>query len=498
MTAAVHRCPSGVPGLDEILSGGLIAERMYLVDGNPGAGKTTLAMQFLMEGARAGERCLYVTLSETAQELRAVAASHGWNLDGLEFVELIVDEDALHEDAQLTMLHASEVELSDTMRKLIAALDKFNPARLVVDSLSELRLLAQTSLRYRRQILALKQLFLGRTCTVVMLDDRTAEGPDLQLHSIAHGVLSLESSTPAYGKTRRELQVRKFRGSNFVSGRHDFSIYKGGITVFPRLVASEHGVRFDPNMVASGVAMLDQLMGGGITRGTSTLLIGPPGSGKSTISVQYAKAAADRNDHAAIFMFDETRGALLTRCAGLGMSFREGVGPGEVFLRQVDPAEVSPGEFVSMVRRTVEESDARVIVIDSLNGYLNSMPQDHFLTAQLHELLSYLSNRGVATFFVVAQAGLMGPSMTAPVEASYLADTVIVLRYFEHEGSVKKAISALKKRTGGHEGAIREIWFDQSGIHLSAPLLTLRGILSGVPVEVSPRGDASVMPLRTP
>ena len=488
MPATTKRCQSGVPGLDQILLGGLIEERMYLLDGNPGAGKTTLAMQFLIEGARSRERCLYVTLSETALELRAVAASHGWSLDGIDIVELIVDETALEEDAQLTMLHASEVELTDTTRKLIAALDKFEPTRVVVDSLSELRLLAQTSLRYRRQILALKQFFLGRACTVVMLDDRTAEGPDLQLHSIAHGVISLESTTPAYGQTRRELQVRKFRSSDFISGRHDFSIYKGGITVFPRLVASGHLVEFRRQVIKSGVETLDLLMGGGIDRGTSTLLIGPPGSGKSTISVQYAKAAADRGDHAALFMFDETKAALLTRCEGLGIVFKEGDGPGELTLRQIDPAEVSPGEFIALVRRSVEESNARVIVIDSLNGYLNSMPQDHFLTAQLHEMLSYLNNRGVVTFLVVAQAGLMGPSMTSPVEASYLADSVVVLRYFEHQGSVKKAISALKKRTGGHEGAIREIWFDHTGIHLGEPLLNLRGILTGVPVEVNAPG----------
>lgn len=488
------RCPSGIPGLDEVLNGGLIAERMYLVDGNPGAGKTTLALQFLLEGARAGERCLYVTLSETTLELRAVAASHGWNLDGVEIVELIVDEGALHEDAQLTMLHASEIELTETTRKLINALNELNPTRLVIDSLSELRLLSQSSLRYRRQILALKQLFLGRTCTVVMLDDRTAEGPDLQLHSIAHGVISLESKTPAYGPARRELQVRKFRASSFVSGLHDFSIYRGGITIFPRLVAAEHVKPYQRGLIASGVLQLDFLMGGGIDRGTSTLLIGPPGCGKSTIAVQYAKAAVERGDHAAVFMFDETKAALLTRCAGLGMSLKEGKGAGQIHLRQIDPAEVSPGEFVTLVRRAVEENSAKVIVIDSLNGYLNSMPQDHFLTAQLHELLSYLNNRGIATFMVVAQAGLMGSAMTAPVEASYLADAVIVLRYFEHAGNVKKAISALKKRTGGHEGAIREIWFDAEGIHLSEPLFNLRGVLSGVPVEIGPPGGSGWPP----
>lgn len=485
MTAKPGRCKSGISGLDEVLFGGLIAERLYLVDGNPGAGKTTLAMQFLMEGARSGVRCLYVTLSETALELHAAAASHGWNLDGIDIVELIVDEGALNEEAQLTMLHASEVDLTEMTRKLMAALDRIKPGRLVLDSLSEVRLLSQSSLRYRRQILALKQLFLGRACTVVMLDDRSGEGPDMQLHSIAHGVISLESATPPYGQMRRQLQVRKFRASNFVSGFHDFRIDQGGITLFPRLVAAEHLLEFKRSVIASGVPALDALLGGGIDRGTSTLLIGPPGSGKSTIAIQYAKAAADRGDHAAIFMFDETKSALLTRSTGVGMRFEQGRGPGQLMLRQIDPAEISPGEFVTLVRRSVEEDGARVVVIDSLNGYLNSMPQDHYLTAQLHEVLSYLNNRGVATFLVVAQAGLMGSSMTSPVEASYLADSVVVLRYFEHQGNVKRAISALKKRTGGHEGAIREIWFDKDGIHLSGPVMHLRGILTGVPTEVT-------------
>jgi circadian clock protein KaiC len=317
-----------------------------------------------------------------------------------------------------------------------------------------------------------------------MLDDRSSEGPDMQLHSIAHGVISLEARTPAYGPVRRSLHVRKFRASEYVSGMHDFTVSRGGLTVFPRLLASEHKGDLGGGQIASGVATLDMLMGGGIDRGTSTLLIGPPGSGKSTIAIQYAKAAVERAEHAAIFMFDETRQALMTRCAGLNMEIPEGRGPRQIAVRQVDPAEVSPGEFVSLVRRAVEVDNARVVVIDSLNGYLNSMPQDHFLTAQLHELLSYLGNRGVATFLVVAQAGLMGPSMTAPVEASYLADSVVVLRYFEHEGSVKRAISTLKKRTGGHETAIREIWFDRAGIHLSEPLMGLRGVLSGVPTEI--------------
>jgi circadian clock protein KaiC len=470
--------------LDDILCGGLIAERMYLVDGNPGAGKTTLALQFLLEGVRAGERCLYVTLSETATELITVAHAHGWSLNGIEILELIVDESTLREDAQLTMLHASDLELTETTQKLLAALDRIKPDRLVLDSLSELRLLAQTSLRYRRQILALKQLFLGRTCTVVMLDDRTGEGPDMQLHSIAHGVISLESETPRYGQTRRQLEVRKFRSSHFVSGLHDFSIYRGGLTVFGRLMASEHFVPFRKELIASGVANLDALLGGGIDRGTSTLLAGPPGSGKSTIAIQYALAATKRGDHACIFMFDETKAALLTRCEGLGMEIQAGTGPGQIMLRQVDPAEVSPGEFVALVRHSVEHEKARVVVIDSLNGYLNCMPRDNFLTAQLHELLTYLNNSGVATFLVVAQSGVMAGSMTSPVDASYLADSVVLLRYFEHGGRLKKAISTMKKRTGGHESAIRELWFDEHGIHLGEPLMQFRGILTGVPVEI--------------
>jgi circadian clock protein KaiC len=480
----LKRCKTGVPGLDEILGGGFIAERMYLIDGNPGAGKTTFAMQFLSQGIADGETCLYLTLSETAQELRSAAESHSWSLEGIEIVELIVEPSELEGDGQLTMLHTSEVELTETTQKLIAAIDRHNPSRLVLDSLSEMRLLAQSSLRYRRQVLALKQLFLGRSCTVIMLDDRTAEGPDLQLHSIAHGVISLEAKSPPYGSMRRQMEVRKFRASDFSSGLHDFSIAHRGIKVFPRLVASDHLLEYKQSLVRSNVKSLDDLMGGGIDRGTSTLLIGPPGCGKSTIATQYAAAATLRGDHAAIFMFDETRAALLLRCQGIGIPIKEGDNPGELRLRQIDPAEVSPGEFVALVRAAVEEGGARVVVIDSLNGYLNSMPHDDYLNAQLHELLSYLSNTGVATFLIVAQSGLMGSAMSAPVEASYLADTVVVLRYFEHLGNVKKAISALKKRTGAHEEAIREIWFDEKGIHLSEPLMRLRGILTGVPTEM--------------
>lgn len=483
----LRRCKSGIAGLDEILCGGLIAERMYLIDGSPGAGKTTFAIQFLRQGIADGDTCLYITLSETAEELRSASRSHNWSLEGIELLELTADPDELDGDGQLTMLHASEVELTEATRKIIAAVDRVKPARLVLDSLAEMRMLSQGSLRYRRQVLALKQLFLGRGCTVLMLNDRTADSPDLQLHSVAHAVIGLEARSPPYGRLRRQLQVHKFRASDFLSGFHDFSIEQQGIVVFPRLVASSHAPPREQSVVRSDVPELDSLMGGGVDSGTTTLLIGPPGSGKSTIAIQYAAAASARGDHAAAFMFDETAAALKMRCAGLGIPIKEGDGPGEIRIRQIDPAEVSPGEFVALVRTAVETGGARIVVIDSLNGYLNSMPHDDYLNAQLHELLSYLNNQGVATFLVVAQTGLMGTGMTAPVEASYLADAIIVLRYFEHLGSVKKAVSALKKRTGAHEGAIREIWFDQTGIHLSNPLTQLRGVLTGVPTERPPR-----------
>jgi circadian clock protein KaiC len=483
------RSKTGIPGLDEILHGGWIPQQLYLIDGSPGAGKTTLSLQYLLEGVRRGEKCTYVTLSETKRELEAGAHSHGWSLEGIEIIELIPDEDHLSGEEQLTMLPSSEVELSETTNRMLEAVERSQPTRLIFDSLSELRLLAQGSLRYRRQILALKQFFVGRHCTVLMIDDRTGDGPDLQLHSIAHGVIALNSSAPAYGQIRRELQVIKIRGSNFISGFHDFTIRQGGLTVYPRLVAAEHESSYEQVSLASGVAALDKLMGGGIDRGTSTLLIGPPGSGKSTLALQYAVAAAKRGDHAATFVFDETKSALIARSAGIGMRINEGSGPGQIAIRQIDPVAISPGEFASSVRESVERGGARVIIIDSLNGYLNAMPQNNYLTAQLHELLSYLNNQGVATFFTVAQSGMIGANMTAPVDASYLADSVLLLRYFELAGTVRKAISVLKKRTGGHEGSIRELWFDQNGIHLGEPLLALRGILSGSPIEVASGRD---------
>ena len=490
------RARTGIPGLDDILHGGLIAGRLYLVEGNPGAGKTTLALQYLLEGLRNGEKALYVTLSETADELRSGAASHGWSLEAIEIVELIADGQTLDRDGELTMYHPSEIELTATTRQVLEAVERVKPVRMVFDSLSELRLLAQSSLRYRRQILALKQYFVGRDCTVLLLDDRTAEGPDMQLQSIAHGVIRLSHVSPKYGRALRQLEVVKFRGSDFRSGFQDFGIRKGGLEVYPRLIAREHSPDYPRETVASGIDALDALLGGGIDRGTSTLLVGPPGTGKSTIALQYAVAAAARGDHASIFALEESRSIMLARAAGLGMTIQEGIGPGKVQIRQIDPVEVAPGGFAHLVREAVETNDARIVVIDSLNGYLNAMPEDRALTAQLHELLSFLNNCGVASFLVSAQSGMMGMAMRSPVDASYLADAVILTRMFEHRGRVKKAISVLKKRSGVHEESIRELRMDSRGVQLSEPLTNLRGVLAGVPVEADPRPDDR-MPARS-
>jgi circadian clock protein KaiC len=503
MTNPAHspiRSTTGVSGLDDILQGGLISGKLYLVDGNPGAGKTTLALQYLLEGVRKRESVLYVTLSETANELRAGAASHGWSLDGVEIVELTAEIEGgdVYGEGEVTMYHPSEVELTDTTRRVLEAVDRVKPSRMVFDSLSELRLLAQSSLRYRRQILALKQFFNGRECTVLLLDDRTAEGPDLQLQSIAHGVISLDHQSPAYGPLTRKLNVVKFRGSNFRSGYQDFIIDRGGVTVFPRLTANEHLREFVRESVPSGVIALDKLLGGGIDRGTTTLLTGPPGTGKSTIALQYAAAAAARGDHAAMFTFEESKSLLLDRAKGLGIQVSEGEGPGNVAVRRLDPGEVLPGQFAHMVRTSVERDCARVVVIDSLNGYLNAMPEEKALMIQLHELLSYLNNHGVATFLISAQMGMLGTNMRAPVDASYLADATIMLRMFEHRGQVKKAVSVLKKRSGRHEESIRQIWFDPTGVHLGEPLLNLRGVLTGVPVEVDELASQSSSVLQTP
>jgi circadian clock protein KaiC len=485
-TSSPPRAATGIPGLDHILGGGWPRNRLFLVEGDPGTGKTTLALQFLLEGTRQGEPGLYITLSETAEELRAVAASHGWSLDGLALHELAVPEDSLDPDAQYTLFHPSEVELGETTKLVLAEVERVQPQRVVFDSLSEMRLLARDPLRYRRQILALKQFFVGRQCTVLLLDDRTSGGGDKQLHSLVHGVAALEQQTPVYGPGRRRLRVSKLRGVRFQDGYHDFSIVRGGLVICPRLVAAEHRAPFVREAVSGGVPDLDALLGGGLDRGTSTLVLGAAGVGKSSLALQFALAAAGRDERAALYTFDEGAGTLFARAAGLGLDLRAQADAGRVHVRQIDPAEMSPGEFAHLVRKAVEDRQVRLVVLDSLNGYLNAMPEDRFLAAHLHELLTYLGQRGVVTLLIVAQHGLVGSGMETPVDVSYLADTVILLRYFEAAGAVRQAISVLKKRSGGHERTIREFRLGPRGVQVGAPLKEFHGVLTGVPTYLGP------------
>lgn len=474
----------GVDGLDDILGGGLTAHRLYLLEGAPGAGKTTVAIQFLREGAARGEAALYVTLSETRAELDGVARSHGWDMRGIEIREMLPAQDALEPDDQYTMFHPSEVELSETTLRILADVDVIKPTRVVFDSLSELRLLAGGSLRYRRQILALKQFFTGRLCTVLLLDDLTATDQDLQVQSIAHAVIRLEQLTPDYGAARRRLVVTKYRGKEFRGGFHDYKIVRGGLRVFPRLVAAEHASPMIQTRIPSDLPALDELLGGGLEKGTSTLFVGAPGTGKSSVAVQFAIAAARRGECAALFIFDESINTLRTRCEGMGMDLATYMDSGHIRVRQIDPAELSPGEFVHEIRVAVEEHGATVVIIDSLNGYLNAMPDERFLIAQLHELLTYLGQHGVASMLIGAQHGLIGMQMQTPVDASYLADAVVLLRYYEYQGEVRQAISVLKKRGGAHERTIRSFSLTSEGVRVGEPLRNFRGILSGIPLPI--------------
>jgi len=473
---------SGVPGLDHVLGGGWLPNRMYLIEGTPGSGKTTLALQFLRDGAKNGESVLYVTLSETEVELRGVAHSHGWDLSGVQIREMLPNHDSLRPDEQYTMFHPSEVELSETTTKILSDVEALKPTRVVFDSLSELRLLSGNSLRYRRQILALKQYFAGRTCTVLLLDDMTSIEHDLQVQSIAHAVLRLEHLNSDYGTARRRLIVNKFRGQQFRGGYHDYKIIQGGVLVFPRLVAAEHESGGPARKLASEIVAFDDLLGGGLESGTSTLIIGAPGTGKSTIAMQFAYAAAKRGECAAVFIFDESINTLRTRCKGIGMNIDPFIASEHIALRQIDPAELSPGEFVHDIRTAVTERGVSVVIIDSLNGYLNAMPNERFLIVHLHELLTFLGKHGVATLLVGAQHGLIGTQMQSPVDASYLADAVVLMRYFETQGEVRQAISVMKKRGGAHERTIRDFSMDERGLHVGPPLRQFRGILTGVPV----------------
>ena len=474
------RISTGCNGLDSILGGGLDSNRMYLYEGRPGTGKTTLALQFLAEGARNGERVLYISLSETVEELRLVARRHGWSLAGIDIFELVPSETTLDPERELTVLHPAEVELSETVKLVFDRVEKLNATRVVFDSLSELRLLAQNSLRYRRQVLALKHFFASRQCTVILLDDLTASGDDLQLHSISHGVVLLEQLAIEYGAERRRLRIVKMRGIEFTGGYHDFLIRRGGLVIFPRLIAAEHHKAFVGEFAASGNAELDHMLGGGLERGTNTLLLGAAGVGKSSLALTYAIAAAERGEHAVFFAFDEGRGTLEARARVLGLRLDEALNTGRIRFQQIDPAEMSPGQFAANVRSSVEVDGARVIVIDSLNGYLNAMPEGRFLILQMHELLSYLNQQGVLTILVLAQHGLVGP-MNTPLDMSYLSDAVLMLRYFEYGGMVRRALSVVKKRSGTHEHSIREFRLSSSGINVGPPLVNFRGIFSGTP-----------------
>jgi circadian clock protein KaiC len=453
-----------------------------VIEGDPGAGKTTLALQFLLEGLRLGETVLYVTLSETAEELYEVAASHGWSLDGVHLLELGALEARLQDDAEYTVYHPADVELGETTRRIREEVERIKPTRVALDSVSELRILSQTTARYRREILGFKQFFVGKGCTVLVLDDRTSSENEQQLQSIAHGVIRMERTTRDYGATRRQLQIVKMRAVRFRDGLHDFVIRSGGIDLFPRLVVADDAADTAPDpTVLSGVDELDCLLGSGLDRGSSTLVLGPAGCGKTTLSSQFLVAALDRGEAAVCFLFEESRSTFLQRASGLGMKFEPHLASGLFRLIQIDPAEVSPGEFAGQICQEVEKRDARIVVIDSVNGYLNAMPSERFLMIQLHELLAYLGQKAIVTILVMAQHGMLGNSMQSPIDVSFLADTVILLRYFEAMGEIRQALSVVKKRRSGHERTIRELHLGAGGVLVGAPLRDFEGVLTGVP-----------------
>ena len=473
------RVSTGIADLDNILGGGLTKHRAYLLEGTPGSGKTTIALQFLLEGARVGERGLYITLSETAAELREVARSHNWTLDDIELFEL-VSEDGLDPESDQSILEPSEVELGETIQGVMECVDRLRPSRVVFDSLSEMRLLAQNSLRYRRQILALKQYFSTRECTVLMLDDRSSDPGDLQLHSIAHGVITLEQGAQDYGSERRRLRVVKMRGVKYRGGYHDFTIETGGVSVFPRLIAAEHHRPFTGDLVSTGVDELDQMLGGGLSPGTNTLLNGPSGVGKTSTAVRCGLTAIERGEKAAYYLFDEGLATMRARARSMGMDLEPHIESGQLQVFQIDPAELSPGEFASWIRRAVERDGVTFLVIDSLNAFLQAMPGEKYLLLQMHELLSYLNQQGVITMLVLGQHGIIG-DVRSEIDLSYLSDVILLFRYFEAQGSMLKAVSVAKSRTTPHEATIRQFGLGRGGVEVGEPLEDFEGVLSGLP-----------------
>jgi circadian clock protein KaiC len=480
------RHATGIAGLDQALMGGFSAGNVFLLEGYPGSGKTTIALHFLLEGARLGRRGLYVTLSESERELRAGAQSHGWTIDPpIEIFELTPSDGVT--DQQQSLLYSSDLELGETIRAIVDTFERVKPTLVVMDSLSEVRLLAQNALRYRRQILALKQYFAKRDATVLLLDDMTTDRNDRTVHSLVHGVIQLEQLAPTYGAERRRLRITKYRGQPYRGGYHDFIIRHGGLQVFPRLVAHEHRTNFARDQRSSSIEALDKLLGGGLTQGSSTLILGPAGTGKTTIALQFLVAAAGRGERTAMFIFDEEAGLLTARAKEIGFDLEAMQKNGALHLEQLDAAELSPGEFAHRVRSIVDEAQAKTVVIDSLNGFMAAMPEENAIILHLHELLQYLNRQGATTILTVAQHGLVG-DMKAPIDVTYVADTVILLRYFEALGMVRRAISVVKKRTGAHEDTIREYRISARGLALGAPLTEFQGILRGVPTLVGKSG----------
>ena len=479
--AVDERVPTGISGLDEILGGGLPAHRVHLLEGDPGTGKTTVALQFLLDGVGRRETCLYVTLSETAKELRAVARSHGWSLDGISIYELTPSEGMLAPNAQYSLFHPSEVELSDTIKGVIDQVTEHRPSRVVIDSLSEMRVLASEPLRYRRQILALKQFFVGRGATVILIDDRAGHRGDLQVQSISHGVIRLEQRTSDYGAKRRRLEVVKLRGVDFRDGYHDFRIATGGVRVQPRFVATDNRPPYTISPVPSGIAALDDLLGGGLSTGTSAIIIGPAGVGKTSLATQYAASYCRSGGRAAIYLLDERLNTFKHRTRGIGLNLAPLIEEGRILVEQWEPDQITPGQFANAVRDRVERDNVGVVLVDSLNGLLSAVQDERTVLVQLHELLSYMNQLNVLTILIVAQHGVLGHVVAAPLDVSYLADTVIMLRFFEAKGAVHKAISVVKKRTGGHEHTIREFEITEAELRVGPPLTAFRGVLTGVP-----------------